>query len=71
MIMSFNPTWRTQAMETLVWDDINSFENGHQSGLVSVLKFGFQGYSNMTDEELEKELKFRDISTVFGESDDD
>lgn len=67
--MSFNPAWRTQAMETLVADDLDSMRNGFEDGVISVLRFGFQGYSNMTEEELKKELKDRDISTV-GDNDE-
>jgi hypothetical protein len=71
MIMSFNPTWRTQAIETLVNDDMDTFvSNDFDEYVKDVLKFGFQGYSNMTDEELEQELNGRDISTVFGENDE-
>jgi hypothetical protein len=69
--MSFNPTWRTQAIETLVNDDMDTFvSNDFDEYVKDVLKFGFQGYSNMTDEELEQELNGRDISTVFGENDE-
>lgn len=68
MVMSFNPTWRTQAMEILVADDLDSIRNGFEDGMISVLRFGFQGYSNMTDEELEFELVGRDISIVFEET---
>jgi hypothetical protein len=71
MIMSFNPTWRTQAIETLVNDDMDTFvSNDFDEYVKDVLKFGFQGYNNMTDEELEQELNGRDISTVFGENDE-
>ena len=74
MVMSFNPTWRDNAIETLVNDDINSFmhmreECGDESVLAQILYSGFKGYQNYTDEELETELVERDISTVFGEID--
>ena len=75
MIMSFNPQWRDNAIETLVNDDINSFmhmreECGDESVLAQILYSGFKGYQNYTDEELETELVERDISTVFGENDE-
>jgi len=71
MIMSFNPTWRNQAIETLVYDDMDTFvSNDFDEYVKDVLKYGFKGYNNMTDEELEKELMGRDISTVFGENDE-
>ena len=74
MIMSFNPQWRDNAIETLVNDDINSFmhmreECGDESVLAQMLYSGFKGYQEYTDEELETELVERDISTVFGEID--
>ena len=71
MIMSFNPTWRTKAIETLVNDDMDTFvSNDFDEYVKDVLTYGFKGYQNMTDEELEQELNGRDISTVFGENDD-
>ena len=70
MVMSFNPTWRNQAIETLVNDDMDTFvSNDFDEYVKDVLKYGFKGYYHMTDEELEKELVGRDISTVFGEID--
>jgi len=53
----------------LVADDLDAMQNGFDEGFISVLRWGFQGYYNMTDEELEQELRERDISTVFGEND--
>ena len=75
MIMSFNPDWRSKAIDTLVDDDLNSFlhmreECGDESVLAQMLFSGFKGYQNYTDEELETELVERDISTVFGDNDD-
>jgi len=75
MVMSFNPKWRDNAIDTLVNDDLNSFmhmreECGDESVLAQMLYSGFKGYQNYTDEELETELIERDISTVFGENDD-
>jgi len=70
MVMSFKPDWKQQAVETLVADDLDAMQNGFDEGFISVLRWGFQGYYNMTDEELEQELRERDISTVFGENDD-
>jgi hypothetical protein len=72
--MSFNPNWRDKAIETLVNDDLNSFmtmreECGDESVLAQMLYSGFKGYQEYTDEELETELRERDISTVFGEND--
>jgi len=74
MVMSFNPKWRDNAIDTLVNDDLNSFmhmreECGDESVLTQMLYSGFKGYQNYTDEELETELIERDISTVFGEID--
>jgi hypothetical protein len=75
MVMSFNPNWRDNATQALVDDDLNSFlhmreECGDESVLAQILYSGFKGYQNYTDEELETELRERDISTVFGENDD-
>jgi hypothetical protein len=69
MVMSFKPDWKQQAVETLVADDLDAMRNGFEDVAISVLRWGFQGYYNMTDEELEQELRERDISTVFGEID--
>jgi len=75
MVMSFNPTWRDNAIETLVNDDINTIltakgEYNDEFFLSEILTGGFKGYNAYTDEELETELVERDISTVFGENDD-
>ena len=45
-------------------------ESGDESVLAQMLYSGFVGYQNYTDEELETELRERDISTVFGDNDD-
>ena len=71
MVTSFRPEWRSKAIKELIEDDINSYvEHGWIDTLWFVLEQGFKGYANFTDEELEKELAERDISTVFGENDD-
>lgn len=75
MVMSFNPTWRDNAIETLVNDDIDTIltsEGAYNDRffLSVLLTEGFKGYANHTDEELEQELVERDISTVFGENDE-
>ena len=68
--MVIQRNWRDNAIDTLVSDDIDSFNNGFEHGLAEMLYSGFKGYQNYTDEELEVELNERDISTVFGENDD-
>ena len=73
--MVIQRNWRDNAIETLVDDDINSFmrmreECGDESVLAEMLYSGFKGYQNYSDEQLEVELNERDISTVFGENDD-
>ena len=75
MVMSFNPTWRDNAIETLVSDDIDTIltsEGAYNDRffLSALLTEGFKGYANHTDEELENELFERDISTVFGDNDE-
>jgi hypothetical protein len=75
MVMSFNPTWRDNAIETLVSDDIDTIltakgEYNDEFFLSEMLTGGFKGYNAFTDEELERELVERDISTVFGDNDD-
>jgi hypothetical protein len=61
---------RDKAIETLISDDIDSFNNGFEHGLAEILYSGFKGYENYTDEELMQELTERDISELFGECDD-
>ena len=75
MVMSFNPEWRDNAIETLVSDDIDTIltakgEYNDEFFLSERLTGGFKGYNAFTDEELERELVERDISTVFGDNDD-
>ena len=75
MVMSFNPTWRDNAIETLVSDDIDTIltakgEYNDEFFLSAILTGGFKGYNAYTDEELERELVERDISTVFGDNDE-
>ena len=75
MVMSFNPTWRDNAIETLVSDDIDTIltakgEYNDEFFLSEILTGGFKGYNAYTDEELERELVDRDISTVFGDNDE-
>jgi len=74
MVMSFNPKWRDNAIDTLINDDIDSIftmkgEFNDESMIAEMLYSGFKGYQEYTDEELETELIERDISTVFGEID--
>jgi len=74
MVMSFNPKWRDNAIDTLINDDIDSIftmkgEFNDESMIAEMLYSGFKGYQEYTDEELEQELRERDISTVFGEND--
>jgi len=74
MVMSFNPKWRDNAIDTLINDDIDSIftmkgEFNDESMIAEMLYSGFKGYQEYTDEELETELRERDISTVFGEID--
>ena len=75
MVMSFNPEWRDNAIETLVSDDIDTIltakgEYNDEFFLSAILTQGFKGYNAFTDEELEIELVERDISTVFGDNDE-
>jgi len=50
-----------EAVEKLVTDDVNSWSLNYKetSYLEYLLEFGFKGYYNYTDEELEEELKER------------
>jgi len=75
MVTSFNPKWRDNAIDTLINDDIDSIftmkgEFNDESMIAEMLYSGFKGYQEYTDEELETELRERDISTVFGDNDD-
>jgi len=75
MVMSFKPKWRDNAIEALVNDDIDTIlmsegQYNDRFFLSALLTDGFKGYANHSDDELEVELKDRDISTVFGDNDD-
>jgi len=75
MVTSFRPEWRDKAIETLINDDINSIftmkgEFNDESMIAEMLYSGFKGYQEYFDDELETELRERDISTVFGDNDD-
>jgi len=48
-----------EAVEKLVTDDVNSWNYKETSYLEYLLEFGFKGYYNFTDTELEEELKER------------
>jgi hypothetical protein len=50
-----------EAVEKLVTDEINNWSVNYKetSYLEYLLEFGFKGYYNYTDEELEEELKER------------
>ena len=70
MVMSFKLTWRENAIDALIDDDIDTMKRDDNWILSGILLGGFKGYANFTDEELEKELVERDISTIFGDNDD-
>ena len=70
MVMSFKPTWRENAIDALIDDDIDTMKRDDNWILSEILLEGFKGYANYTDDELEQELIGRDISTVFGENDE-
>ena len=69
MVMSFDPEWRENAIETLINDDLNTMRSDEEWIISSILEAGFKGYRNYTDDELRRELVERDISDVFGEID--
>ena len=62
---------RTKAIEELVSDDMNTVFNEGDYYLYALLKDGFKGYDNYTDDELVQELNERDISELFGDNDDE
>ena len=70
MVMSFDKGRRNGMIEMLIDNDIDLIKAGDDYYLDMTLRCGFKGYENYTDDELEVELKDRDISTVFGENDD-
>ena len=65
---------RELAIQELIDNDFSDIFNlGQEEGamLESILRNGFKGYAEMTDEELISELEQRDISSNFGENDYD
>lgn len=62
---------RTKAIEELVSDDMNTVFTEGDYYLYALLKDGFKGYANYTDDELVQELNERDISELFGDNDDE
>ena len=65
---------REKAIQELIDNDFSDIFNlGQEEGamLESILRNGFKGYAEMTDEELISELEQRDISSNFGENDYD
>ena len=61
---------RDKAVDCLVNDDCDSFNNGNNDVIIAALEFGFPGYRSMTDEQIMQELTERGISYNFGENDD-
>lgn len=62
---------REKAIEELVSDDMNTVDVGAAYYLYNLLRDGFKGYANYTDDELVQELHERDISELFGDCDDE
>lgn len=65
---------REKAIQELVDNDFSDIFNlGQTEGamLESILRDGFKGYANMTDEALMQELEERGISYLFGDDDYD
>jgi len=62
---------RDEAVNALIADDINTIESDSGWYLSAILSVGFKGYDNYADDELIQELMERDISTVFGDNDDE
>ena len=66
---------RELAIQELIDNDFSDIFNLGQRWrdvlLESILRNGFKGYAEMTDEELISELEQRDISSNFGENDYD
>ena len=60
---------RTKAIDELINDDADIILGEGDYFLYALLKDGFKGYANFTDEELMNELIERDISYLFGEVD--
>jgi 3-isopropylmalate dehydratase small subunit len=63
---------REKAIETLVDNDFDTVMNSDYGVeyLRNILQIGLKGYANCTDEELMQELQDRDISYLFGETED-
>jgi hypothetical protein len=61
---------RTMAIDELINNDMNTIQNDDGWYLSSLLRSGFKGYENYTDDELIQELQERDISELFGECED-
>jgi hypothetical protein len=66
---------RNEMIDALISDDINSIheskgEYNDETFIDSLLRSGFEGYENFTDEELMQELEERDISYLFGNDDE-
>lgn len=59
---------RDEAIDELINNDINTIQNDDGYYLSSLLRHGFSGYTNFTDEALMEELTERDISYLFGET---
>ena len=56
------------AIDELINDDADIILGEGDYFLYALLKDGFKGYANFTDEELIKECEERDISYLFGET---
>ena len=54
---------RDEKIEALIWLD-STAENGSDT-VLTILRHGFKGYDNMTDEEIDKEY-----ADAFGEDDE-
>lgn len=61
---------RDLAIETLIADDMDSFDCGATGYVASILENGFKGYANMTDDELIVELEERELNVVDRDYDD-
>lgn len=67
---------RETVIESIIDNDFESLfqpDNAYYdySFFESILREGFKGYDNMTDEELMKECEERDISYLVGGNDDE
>jgi hypothetical protein len=61
MVMSFKPEWRDNAIECLIGDDIDQIKQGDDYYLDMILRCGFKGYQEYTDDELVQEMNERDL----------